>query len=518
MIAGLTNTPPGLAGAIPACRDGRSSLPPLRGPQPLMPTFTQYAGELTSRLDDMVQKGRAEAAAHRPPSEATKMDQHEAAVQTEAERWAASENQILSSIVTNASRSAAEIQQKALELEGRIEQFLADSSLDSAVAADMAEDRHALVQCTEARMRAEVDWRHFRVQNRITEQAVYPESRVWHFAIIILLSFLETCMNAFFYENAQGLLGGFAVAAGVAVVNMAGALVLGIGFRYKNLRASDKRALGWACLAVFIVLTIYCNALFAAFRGEYQQLADPTDPRQIRAAFTLATEAASRVFIFNMHFPDLMSFILFGLGLLLSSFAFYKGYTIDDKFPGYGAKDRAVKAARAAEQVKQEAVRQRVKELLQNRRHQLQALIHEPAQLVNAVGARAADLQHATSAYATQQDAVQRDFALLLRTYRDANIAIRATEPPVYFRNVPDLRMPPNQAAIASAAQSLVSVQESVRQLRDKHQAALNAKLNELQRDTATLLNQAFAKFLEGVEADAETVINRETATIREAA
>lgn len=73
-------------------------------------------------------------------------------------------------------------------------------------------------------MKAEVDYRSFRAANAIMEQARYPDSHVMHFAIVLGLALLETVINAFFYENAQGLMGGFSVALGVAAVNMGGAM------------------------------------------------------------------------------------------------------------------------------------------------------------------------------------------------------------------------------------------------------------------------------------------------------
>lgn len=480
-----------------------------------MPTFTHYNGELLAHRTDAIAKGRLEAAAHRPPSDSSRMDQHEASVQSEAEQWMASERHLFDSVLTDASRSAVELQQKVHELQGRIEQLLADDALDSAVKADMAEDRQPLIEATEARMRAQVDCRHFRIQNGITEEAVYPESKIWHFGIIAILALIETSVNTVFYENAQGLLGGFIVALAVSAINMLSALALGNFFRFKNLSATNKKALGWLSFIAFVTLSIYCNALFAAFRAEYQLLADPTDAMQVRTAFTKATEEASKIFLLRMHFGDLMSFILFFIGLLLSGFAFYKGYTLDDRFPGHGPKDRLVKAAQKREQELEERLRQKVKDFLHTRRHQLQAVVHEPAQIANSVAIRSASLQQAASVYKTQQDAVQRDFSVILSAYRGANAAVRATEPPQYFRHIPDLLLPINDAVLQNAFASLTNVQQQARDLGDKYQAALNAKLNELQRNAAAILNEKFAAFLSSVESEAETVINRQTVSIR---
>jgi hypothetical protein len=309
--------------------------------------------------------------------------------------------------------------------------------------------------------------------------------------------------------------GGFMVAAGVAVLNMSSAMVLGMLFRYKNLRDTTSRLAGWACAIGFGLLTIYCNALFAAFRTSYQLLSDPSDAAQLRRAFRSAAKEAGQVFWLGMEFGDLLSFILFGTGLLLSVYAFYKGYTFDDKYPGHGPKDRAVKKAQRAEIAAQEAARQRMKEFLQRRRQDYHSVSREPSLVMNAAGERAAALQHALTVYQANAEAIQRDFALLLRSYREANTAIRAAPAPGYFTAFPDIRYPLNEESIERVRLALATAHDGARALRDRYQEALNAKLNTLQRDAATLLDTTFSEFLRSVERDAQEAINRMTNTMQ---
>jgi len=90
------------------------------------------------------------------------------------------------------------------------------------------------------------------------------------------------------------------------------AVALGSAFRFKNLRAPHHKIFGWLSLLAYILSSIYLNALFAAFRSEYQLLSDPTDSAQLRIAFSAATQAALKVYKFQMPVGDLMSFLLFG--------------------------------------------------------------------------------------------------------------------------------------------------------------------------------------------------------------
>jgi hypothetical protein len=482
-----------------------------------MPIYTSYAGEIAAQLDEYRSQGQKEAAAHRPPSDSLRMDQYEAALHADADKWLTTEQRLFDAVLTETSQAVVDTHQKTVTLQNNVDQLLSDSSLLTTVKADMADERGKLVAATEKRMRAEVDWRNLRLSNNISAQAVYPESHILHFGIIAVLALVETFINAFFYENAQGLLGGFFVALGVSIVNMGGAVSLGFGFRHKNLRATESKLAGWTCLFMFVVISIYCNALFAAFRSEYQLLADPTDPLQVRKGFALAAANAGRVFFLDMHIADLSSFVLFALGIFLSGFAFYKGYSLDDRYPGYGKLDRLVKACRVAEAELQELLRQRVRDWLHHRRADVQSALNEPSQIIGLTSRRIADLTSAEICLKNQAATIQRDFAMVLSAYRNANTAVRATEPPAYFRETEDLSGRVNGAGAKQLVQQVEAIQIDIKHFRETYQEPLNAKLQGLQSDSALILNNHFFEFLKDVESEAQERINRTVAAIHRA-
>jgi hypothetical protein len=474
-----------------------------------MLTTVNYHGEIAAKLAEFQRKGQQEASKHRPPTDATAMDQNEVALRSEAERWLVDEQRLFDVVMTEGRRTTVEVQQNAIELQTKIDQLVSDNSLFGAIEADLAGERNNLVAVTEKRLRAVVDWKAFCAQNNITGQAIYPESHIWHFAVVLAFALVETVINAFFYENTQGLLGGFTVALGIAVINMAGAMSLGAGFRYKNLSATEWQALGWSCLIVFIAFAVYCNALFAAFRAEYQLLADPTDVRELRRAFTISTGEAKRVFYLDMQLSDLMSFILFGVGTLLSIFAFYKGYTFDDRFPGHGSKDRLMRRAQQQELELQDCLRLKVRDFLHHRRGEVQGAAHEPAQLINRASSRIADLQHAQSLLNSQGQAIQRDFGLVLGAYRAANASVRANGPPTYFQTIPQLLERISGAPALSLIQELVSTQEQLKLLRERNQEPINTRLRRLQEDSAEILGRVLTEFFVKIETEAKGRIDR---------
>jgi hypothetical protein len=474
-----------------------------------MPVHTSYEGELAQQLSDFRTKGQNEAKKHRPPTDALHLDQYETSLQASAETHLASEQRLFDLALSETNRALADARQRKIEFQTKVDQLLSDDSIKGAIESDMAADRQSLVKATEARMRAEVDYRGFRAVNGITEQAVYPESMIWHFATIALLALIETAINAFFFENTQGLLGGFTVALGVAAINMVGAMVLGYGFRYKNLASIDKKIIGWLCLILFVLLSVYCNALFSAFRAEYQVLVDPANVQQLRAAFAKALMEAKQVFFINMNFADFMSFILFGLGTLLSGFAFYKGYTLDDKYPDHGALTRRLRQEQQLEAESQEQLRTKVRNLLERRRADVQSAIHEPGQMVTRISGRLGEIEQAKALLNSQAQAIQRDFSLVLNAYRQANTAVRATDPPAYFRETPDLLSRISVAGADVVTAGLTETRNEVAALQEKYQSALNEKLRLIQAEAAGIQNNALRAFIEEIVQEAQDRINR---------
>ena len=457
---------------------------------------TPYSGQIAAEPRDYREKGSKEASKHRPPTNAPGMDHNETELLSKADKWLNTSQTLFDAALGQASHAVVDLEQKVIELDTGISQLVNDTSLDSTIEAEMSTDRRMLVAATVQRMQTEVDYRRFRDINNITDQAVYPESHIFHLAIIAGLALLETGINAFFYENNQGLLGGFTVALGIAVMTVS-AGCWAPGFRFKNLAAIDKKVLGWLCLVAFLALSIFLNTLFATFRAEYQLLTEPNDIVQLRQAFSQAWGPAGRVFLLEVHFADMMSFVLFGLGLLLSGLAFWKGYTIDDKYPGHGQKDRAVKEALAAEIQQQERLREKVRDILHRRRDDLQAVSHEPMQLIGSASGRSGELKRAQQLLDSHSRSIQRDFALVLEAYRAANRAVRAAPAPPHFADIPDLmaKVSVTGADAVMADFGKVQVKKSPR-CATLRRTKLDNELNGLQANAATVLTRTFSEFI----------------------
>lgn len=475
-----------------------------------MAIVASYTGTLAKKSSEYRKLGEQEAANHRPPSNAIHPDAHEVALRSEADALTASEQRIFDTIISEVDKSSLDAQSRITELKADIQQALADNTLASQVDAELSADRGQLVEVTATRIRREVDWRSFRAANGITEMAHYPESLIWHWGIILSLAFVETIVNAFFYENANGLVGGFVVALAVAVINMGSAAGLGSLFRRKNLSAPEQKYFGWFCLLVFIPLTFFCNALFAAFRSAYQTLSDPSDPLELREGFKEAWSEAAKIFFVDFHFQDFSSFLLFMTGVALSFFAFWKGYTSDDPYPGYSNRDRALKAAKKEEAAVQGRVKQKLKDFLHAQRTHVQGLSGQTGTLIASLTRRLSEVEHAQRSALANATSIERDYHLVLDGYRQANLAIRGTEPPAYFADKPPTAHAINTDAAPATISEIKGVLIELEELQAKHRDELNEKQNQLQGHMAETLSISFDAFIRRVEEDAKDAVERD--------
>ena len=469
-----------------------------------MTTIHSYGGQLAAKAQHYQNLGQREAGGHRPATNASHPDGNEMALRAEAEGLISNEQALFESVVAEAHRVSNDADSRLIDLKSDIKQVLADNTMASQVEAALADERKKLVDVTADRIKAEVEWRAFRARNNITDLPNYPESQIWHWSIIFALILAETVINAFFYQNANGLIGGFVVAAAVAAVNMGSAVILGNAFRRKNLAQTDQQIIGWLSLLVFVPLALFCNALFASFRSVYQLIDDPSDPVALSEGFRQAWSEAAQIFVVNYTFGDLSSFILFMIGIILSIFAFWKGYTSDDPFPGYSRRDMALKRAKRAEEAKQELVKQKVRDFLTDHRNRVQGLSTQTGALISSLAHRLGQLNTAVSTLPANTQAVQRDYALVLDGYRQANLAIRGTEPPPYFKDVPNLVSNVTASAAEPAHARLKESLGDLESLQAKHRDDLNEKLIQLQSQMAQVMTQTYSEFLQGVESDAK--------------
>lgn len=470
-----------------------------------------YSGQVATLLAQYQQKGAAEAKSYRPTTDATHPDANEVALRTEAEKFLTQQQRAFNDALTEAGRVNSDVQRKLFDAEAEAEQALADNSLSSSVDAELAGEKLRLVQLTEERIDAEVDIKAFRAKYSIDGQPNYPDSQIYHFALIAVFLLIETALNSVFYANEAGILGGAVIALAVSFLNLVSAALLGMGFRYKNISHPGWQAFGWGCLIAFIASAIYFNALFATFRSQAGLIADPSDTAALSRAFIIASDEALKAFVLQANFLDIQSFLLFGMGIIFSIFAFYKGYTADDPVPKHSRKDRRLKAALAEEAQGTQLVRKKINEFSLDRRSRLQGLLSQPSALAAYVNQAVANVEQAATQMKASASAIQRDYLLVLDAYRQSNLAVRGIDPPAYFSNKPSVIGSVDGSPAEPVKEDLAGLAKRLETHREKYKDALNTALNTLQNDMAQILNNRFKVFINDVEEEAKSNFKQRT-------
>lgn len=278
-------------------------------------------------------------------------------------------------------------------------------------------------------MEAETIWKRFRAEHNLTHrEAKYPHDYYIHFAPIAAIVIAEAIMNAFFYVNENGLLGGAFVAFFVAIANLGVCGILGFGFRYHNLiKPKWERNLGWSTLPFFIFFMIWFNATLAAFRVLYQL--------QTNSPFIDAMVAALEMMIFRrMPFSDVTSFTLFIVGIFFSLIAFYKGYTLKDTYPAYQEKDEKKKEYQNEydKQIAQVNPDKTIQKLVQ----ELDDIIRQ-ANGLHRTSAIKEEILNKEETYKNLQTKTNEQLNAAISYFREHQLAIRATgmSAPKYFSN-----------------------------------------------------------------------------------
>jgi hypothetical protein len=277
---------------------------------------------------------------------------------------------------------------------------------------------------------AKKEYDDFRIRHGLARPA-HDSGEPWKTrAVLAFFVAVESGFNSFFFAAGSdlGLVGGVTLALGISVVNV---LVLGfvLGLfpaRWTHHRSLLVRTPGWFLLLAGLGLLLLFNAGIAHFRDAYERLGEGVDLNEVWAHLREQPFGLVRI----------QSWLLFFLGLFFAGLGFWKGYGLDDPYPGYG---RIARRWRQAEQRYLDTRQDRLEEASGIRDEAKGALDRAIEQLRGAalqreqtLGARARIVQE----YLAHERHLEEAANTLLAAYRDANRRVRTTPAPVGFDTV----------------------------------------------------------------------------------
>ncbi len=462
------------------------------------------SGTIASHCEKMRKKGVSEGGALRPDSASETPDLHEIHVITLAKQYIEQENSEKTDTFVKVERNLQDLNQKIDVVDASCNNLLEHDLLDGAFQSALVKTENNLVSTCAKELETKAVLTSFKIRNEISEPAQYPADILFHFSLIILFIAIETAANAFFYQGASGWVGGAVIALSVSVVNMCLAAGLGAQFRYVNLPEIKNKIIGYSGIGLFIGLAIALNLIFSTFRIQYQLLQekvinsglpDATSSMLVEA-FKTAFMDAFGVFILKFPEIDVESFILFFVGLLCSILAFWKGYTHDDKYPGYGRLDRLYKSAEnqflEAKNKAFEDAMAKVGEVENDVEELKKSLI--AAQRSGA--ALKAEIQSAQYLYEGNTKKIQNELNLVIEAYRGANKATRTTAAPNYFNVEVNIIPSDDKTQLESLLSRIENFTERSRIVADEKVPLLGNRLHEIRGRINQLVQKAFQDYL----------------------
>lgn len=301
-----------------------------------------------------------------------------------------------------------------------------------------------------------------------------PESHILHFGVIAFMLVVEGALNGNFL--AQGLSGG--VIAGVLSALVIALLNIGFGFLlgYYSRNLCHKNSAFKLSGIASIISQVAFVLLFNLFVAHYRDALATSDPEgAVRVAVVLFKENP-------LGLQDFNSWILAGMGILFSWFAFIDGFKWDDPYPGYGATSRKNQKAHDYYNVAKQDLIEELADIkdvtsramalalddMTKRKREYFDVIENQKRLCGAF-----------NEYVDHVEAIQNH---LLAIYRDANNMTREKPAPKYFSKNPKIQRPSNikpdeppytsQQINALMKKADQAISRSADQLNEEHESA----------------------------------------------
>jgi hypothetical protein len=278
----------------------------------------------------------------------------------------------------------------------------------------------------EAYLAARKELDDFRKRHRLERPARNPGRRWTTFGLLFVLIGVESALNGFFFAKGSefGLIGGVGTAIGISATNVIFAFLLGLWpARLINRRNIFVRTLALLVTIAGIAGLIALHAFAAHFRDATALVGED---RALQTAIDTLKQAPWAV-------ADINSAYLFGLGVLFGLGAFWKGYTFDDPYPGYGPVSRRAESAREAYSDEHHLLFDDLEAEKEDTVEKLRegiARIPDFPQKAGQIRMQRAALLETFRAY---EGSVELAANQLLEIYRGANKSSRTTPAPAHF-------------------------------------------------------------------------------------
>jgi hypothetical protein len=369
------------------------------------------------------ERAQANGASNKPPQDAQSLDDVEQAIVGRVEEEKKTSFQVLED-----QFQTFDGRLQSLDLEGQfglIQQANASSLSDfKAEAASGVDELHGLRRDLKT---AEDELVSFKARHRLDRAAKVstPLWRTFKIVLIVFLVIVEMVMNGTFLAKGseQGIVGGVTEAAAFAVLNIGSALIFSIlCVRFLIHRSIFLKFLGLLGLVAYVAIALGVNLALAHYR-------------EVSATvFSGAgVEVMTRLKTSPLGLQELNSWLLFGVGLMFSLFAFIDGCYLTDPYPGFAGVQKRLDAARSRYIDRKLDLIDDLRTVRDDHNEKVQEIVRDLSARRKESAAIISHRQRTSALFNEHQNHLERTANALLTLYRNANRAARTEPEPSYF-------------------------------------------------------------------------------------
>ena len=318
----------------------------------------------------------------------------------------------------------------------------------------------------------------FKARHRLDRAAKIssPLWRTFKIALIVFLVIIEMAMNGTFLAKGseQGVVGGVTEAAAFAVLNIGSALIFSIlCVRFLIHRSIFLKFLGLLGLVAYICVALGVNLALAHYREV-----------SATALSGAGVEVMQRLKTAPLGLQELNSWLLFGVGLMFSLFAFIDGCLLTDPYPGFAGVQKRLEAARARYIDRKLDLIDDLRTVRDEHNQKVQEIVRELSARRQESAAIVSHRLRTSALFMEHQNHLERTANALLTLYRQANRAARTEAEPLYF----------------STPYTLVRLNPILRANDESDDKALATRIQEAQKELSDQIRKIGTEFETAVD------------------
>ncbi len=322
------------------------------------------------------------------------------------------------------------------------------------------ENEGGLARSVDGKERAQRHLNAFRHKHDlVTIEPSYPDSMWDHLSLVALAALGEWLLLSYFYKGigSGGFVEGFFYASLFSIVNLLLAIILGNVLRQYNLPSISRKLLATAGAGILIATFLFVTILVAHFRYaamEYKATqtrivieanqgvaaGNAAGMRQAVSALSwdsakeIGNKAWDRAKLDWRNLPDPLAWIVVVATCLFGGLAAWKGYRMDDRFPGYGDLHRDFRKKDFEYEETKKSYGNLISGLFEVKQRAQESIFSETDGNIQRFGRICGTARAEVQKFESERVAVRDNCNAVLNIYRDANKYVRGSStPPAYF-------------------------------------------------------------------------------------